>query len=137
MPCWVLAVTVVGSDEPDKEEPMTVTEGERYAVHQRLDEMLGTEEANVLMELLPPVGWADVATKRDLENFANQLRIERLQGEASLRAELNSLGEKLGGETASLRTEMAKEFRQLQARMVGTTVSVAAIAVTVLTALGR
>ena len=28
------------------------------------------------MEHLPPVGWADVATKRDLDNFANVLRAE-------------------------------------------------------------
>jgi hypothetical protein len=34
------------------------------------------DETATLMEALPPVGWSDVATKRDLENFANQLRAE-------------------------------------------------------------
>ncbi len=27
---------------------------------------MGTERADTVMELLPPVGWADVATKQDL-----------------------------------------------------------------------
>jgi hypothetical protein len=45
-------------------------------MYERLEEVLGREQAATLMEHLPPVGWADVATRRDLENTANVLRVE-------------------------------------------------------------
>jgi hypothetical protein len=46
---------------------MAITEENRHRLFQRLDQVLGPEEATTLMEHLPPVGWADVATKRDLD----------------------------------------------------------------------
>lgn len=49
---------------------MAVDERSRHKLHARLEQVLGTEEAAVLMEHLPPVGWADVATKRDLDQLA-------------------------------------------------------------------
>ncbi|MGC8627359.1 MAG: hypothetical protein ACP5VR_07360 [Acidimicrobiales bacterium] len=36
-------------------------------MYNRLAEVLGPEDAVTLMEHLPPVGWADVATKRDID----------------------------------------------------------------------
>ena len=52
---------------------MAITERNRHQLYQRLEEVLGREEAAVLMEHLPPVGWADVATKRDLDHLADKL----------------------------------------------------------------
>jgi hypothetical protein len=52
---------------------MTITEGSRHELYKRLEQVLGREEATVLMEHLPPVGWADVATKRDLDALSDRI----------------------------------------------------------------
>ena len=49
---------------------MAVDEAARHRLHDRLEQVLGVEEATILMAHLPPVGWADVATKRDLDALA-------------------------------------------------------------------
>lgn len=41
---------------------MAIDEQERHRLHQRLEEVLGPDEAGTLMAHLPPLGWADVAT---------------------------------------------------------------------------
>lgn len=46
---------------------MAVDERSRHELYLRLESVVGRQEADTLMSLLPPVGWADVATKHDLE----------------------------------------------------------------------
>ncbi|HEX6262540.1 MAG TPA: hypothetical protein VF097_06805 [Actinomycetota bacterium] len=53
---------------------MAIDERSRHRMYERLQEVLGEEEAATLMEHLPPVGWADVVTKHDLD-----LRLEALE----------------------------------------------------------
>jgi len=55
---------------------MAIDERARHQLYLRLEEQLGAEAATTLMEHLPPVGWADVATKRDLDQLADRLRAE-------------------------------------------------------------
>jgi hypothetical protein len=59
---------------------MPVDERSRHALYLRLEDVLGREEATTLMESLPPSGWSEVATKRDLEHLAevNQREHEHL-----------------------------------------------------------
>jgi hypothetical protein len=45
---------------------MAVDERSRHELHRRLEETLGAEPAATLMAHLPPVGWAEVATKQDI-----------------------------------------------------------------------
>ncbi|MCB1256648.1 MAG: hypothetical protein KDB26_06050 [Microthrixaceae bacterium] len=52
---------------------MSITESDRHRLYQRLETILGPDEATTLMEHLPPVGWTDVATKRDLEHLASEM----------------------------------------------------------------
>ncbi|MEX2267065.1 MAG: hypothetical protein WEA75_00115 [Acidimicrobiia bacterium] len=46
---------------------MAVDDIRRYELHEAVRRTLGESPGDTLMELLPPVGWADVATKHDLE----------------------------------------------------------------------
>ncbi|MGH9112568.1 MAG: hypothetical protein ACRDZN_09800 [Acidimicrobiales bacterium] len=46
---------------------MALTEGRRKRLDDKFEEVLGADNAETIMELLPPVGWADVATKHDLD----------------------------------------------------------------------
>jgi hypothetical protein len=46
---------------------MSIDEQSRHELYRRLEEILGPGPAATLMEHLPPVGWSDVVTRRDLE----------------------------------------------------------------------
>ncbi len=111
-------------------------------MHERFVATFGAEVGEALMEHLPPGGWADVATKRDLDLARAELRGEmaELRGEmAELRgetraglAELAGRFDKLAGE---LHRDMAGQTRAvviatfgMLATSIGGVVSVAALA---------
>ena len=48
---------------------MAIDERARHQLYLRLEEHLGPEAAETLMEHLPPTGWSEVATKRDLDHL--------------------------------------------------------------------
>ena len=52
---------------------MTITEGERFAMHVELRKVLGDDVANTVMEHLPPAGWADVARKSDVDRIERKI----------------------------------------------------------------
>lgn len=103
---------------------MALTEDSRHVLYQRLKEVLGGDEASTLMEYLPPVGWADVATKRDLDNLEVRLRAEFRQEIAALRAELKAELADLRLEMANLRTEFATALNRQTYRFVGFTTAI-------------
>ena len=87
---------------------MAIDERPRLQLHRRLEEVLGEREAAILMSHLPPVGWADVATKHDLDQLGQVLttRIEAVEGrlgsridgvEARLEARIDGLATRIGG----------------------------------------
>ena len=73
---------------------MVADERARHELFQQLERTLGQEAATTLMEHLPPVGWADVATRRDLDVVRQEvrsdidvLRHEMREGFADIRAD--------------------------------------------------
>jgi len=55
---------------------MSITEASRFQLRTAIGQILSEEAANTLMELLPPVGWADVATKNDLQHLHDELKAD-------------------------------------------------------------
>jgi len=109
-------------------------------MHERLVDVLGEEVAGFVMEHLPPVGWADVATKRDIDQLAvvtkreiDQLAVstkrELEQSTSLLRAEMATGNATLAAE---LRGEMVRQTRAmivtLVITMIGSLSTIAAIA---------
>ncbi len=119
---------------------MAVDERSRHQLHTKLEQILGPEEASTLMAHLPPVGWADVATKRDLDQWRvstksdlDQLRVATKRDLDQLttmwRAELQATKSEI---LATLRHEFHSEIhsavRALMVFMSAQTVAVAGIA---------
>lgn len=73
---------------------MAIDERSRHELFLKLEQFIGPGEATTLMELLPPVGWADVATKADLDHLGTQIdsRFESMEHKlvGMFHAELNS-----------------------------------------------
>ena len=52
---------------------MAVSEASRHQLYRQVEHLMGHDNATTLMELLPPVGWADVATKHGLAALEERL----------------------------------------------------------------
>jgi hypothetical protein len=120
---------------------MAISEESRHHLYLRLEQVLGPQEAATLMEHLPPVGWADVATKRDLDVLRRDIEtsavatrrdIESLAlatklGFEDVRREIASVALVTREQSATLRADFEHELRVLSVRFV--TVLIAAFSV--------
>jgi hypothetical protein len=52
---------------------MAITDEDRYELFTTLRETLGARDAARMMELLPPVGWSDVARQRDVDRRFDEI----------------------------------------------------------------
>ena len=87
---------------------MQVSERNRHDLYEWARATMGEQRADTLMSYLPPVGWGDVATRRDLELL-----------EARFRAELAEFRTELRTDLAEFRAEMADRFRHQTNMLVG------------------
>ena len=71
---------------------MSITEESRNDLYEGLTEALGKQRATTLMEHLPPRGWADVATKQDLQLLRTELTAEMDVRFAEVRAQFAEVG---------------------------------------------
>lgn len=114
---------------------MTVDERSRRLLHDRLDEVLGPEAADVLIRELGVMRDDQLATKgdvgtlrHDMEAGFASLRHDMDVGFAHARAERESLRADLHERLNELQAQQTSQFRQLLYANLGTTLTVAAIA---------
>ncbi len=92
-----------------------VSDRDRRTLQFALEAHLGEGRADTLMELLPPVGWADLARQSDLVAIRGQMT----QLGASLHGEMAQLATELRGEMAELRTGLRDEMAHLRTGLRG------------------
>lgn len=101
---------------------MAPADEDRRELFDLLEASLGSRGAALLMSHLPPIGWADLATKADLSALGAELRGEtaELRGEmAELRGEMAELR----GEIAELRGEMRSAFGAVLPKLIAANIA--------------
>lgn len=81
---------------------MAVDERTRHEMYSGLEEKLGAPVADALMAHLPPVGWADVATKQDI---------------AGTKQDIAALATATQLDIAALAASTAQKFDQVNGRL--------------------
>ena len=92
---------------------MAIDERDRHRLYDKLEEVLGPEEATILMAHLPPVGWADVATKRDLDALQEANRLEHEVLKQSIESSKQEV-------LATIRAELSQQTRTMFFGMITT-----------------
>ncbi len=91
------------STSPNDAE-LAMTEQERFALHNKLTETIGSEVANTLMEHLPPLAWDQIATKEDLN-----IRFGALDGQiGAIQTEIKGVQHQIDAQGTALRCEMSE-----------------------------
>ena len=70
---------------------MAITDRQRTELHKACEELMGQGPADTLMACLPPVGWADVATKHDLAELEGRMTKEFAMVRLELDSKINRL----------------------------------------------
>jgi len=79
-----------------------------------MGQILNEEAADTLMELLPPVGWADVATKTDLQHLRDELKSDIHSLRNELKGDIQNLRVATKTDLQHLRDELKGDMRALQ-----------------------
>jgi len=106
---------------------MSITDRQRLKLLRTLETVIGPEDASTLMDHLPPVTWANVATvdhvsaigdqttktlRSEMQVLSTQLRSEMSELRVELRSDMTVLSNQLRNEMNQLGTELRGEMNQ-------------------------
>ena len=93
---------------------MSITEASRFQLRTAIGQILSEEAADTLMELLPPVGWADVATKTDLQHLRDELKSDINSLRVATKTDIQHLRDEMQADIKNLREELKGDMHALQ-----------------------
>jgi hypothetical protein len=93
---------------------MTVDDRTRLNLHQRLTEVLGSEEADTLMSHLPPVTWQEVATKGDLDSLRVVLTTDLRSAEAGIRSDMQTMESSIRGDMKAMEASIRSDMKAME-----------------------
>ena len=76
---------------------MSVTEGHRLALHEAASQHWGRDVAVTLMEMLPPSGWGDVATRQQLDALESRIDVKLESLEMRMDSRFTAMESKFDG----------------------------------------
>jgi hypothetical protein len=120
---------------------MSITEASRFQLRTAIGQILSEEAADTLMELLPPVGWADVATKTDLQHLHDELKADILNLRNEFKADILNLRNEFKADIQALQlsfeTTLEKRLHEQTKWFITTMIAMNAVTVAVAVALSK
>jgi hypothetical protein len=120
---------------------MSITEASRFQLRTAIGQILSEEAADTLMELLPPVGWADVATKTDLQHLRDELKTDIQHLRDELKADIHALRNEFKADIQALQlsfeTTLEKRLHEQTKWFITTMIAMNAVTVAVAVALSK
>ena len=120
---------------------MSITEASRFQLRTAIGQILSEEAADTLMELLPPVGWADVATKTDLQHLREELKAEIHSLRVATKTDLQHLRDEFKADIQALQlsfeTTLEKRLHEQTKWFITTMIAMNAVTVAVAVALSK
>ncbi|MCX6518265.1 MAG: hypothetical protein NTV13_06320 [Actinobacteria bacterium] len=120
---------------------MSITEASRFQLRTAIGQILSEEAADTLMELLPPVGWADVATKTDLQHLRDELKAEIHSLRVATKTDLQHLRDEFKADIQALQlsfeTTLEKRLHEQTKWFITTMIAMNAVTVAVAVALSK
>ena len=96
---------------------MAITDSQRTDVHNCLRDLMGQKMADIMMELLPPVGWGEVVRRQDVNGLGISLRAELSETRSDLQREIQAVGHELKTEISEVRSERKIEIQEVRSEL--------------------
>jgi hypothetical protein len=120
---------------------MSITEASRFQLRTAIGQILSEEAADTLMELLPTVGWADVATKTDLQHLHDELKADILNLRNEFKSDIHALRVEFKADIHALQlsfeTTLEKRLHEQTKWFITTMIAMNAVTVAVAVALSK